>query len=131
MYTRKNFRILVQRALQEYYAKTNPKLSLPLPAKEEPKRFEVDAFSPDSKSADKIKFTYFEYTDADVKQAKQKSTFRAYYHEDAGKQICIVEQRPWRVANEKFEKEFEAALSTLDLSAEATVKRGQYKKLMK
>ena len=139
-YSPESFRFWLRTAIKDYYMKTNYKLDMKLLSKE--MSTGVKVLSPFSDVTAKIHYTYFEYPDPDnpkVKEKKEPSVFRVYFHEEPatvkdgnkepGNQIAIIVHRPAR-PSDAFDKAMDACLGTLD-TKESLSKRGQFKKLMK
>jgi hypothetical protein len=121
-FTSRNFRLYVRRAIEDYYFKTN-KFKLTLSDKVEERNEIVKPFVNYPDDAKPMRYGYREYNDLANKALADHSLFRAYFMEDSGKQICIVEQRPLRVPNETFDKAMKASLRTLDVGPDAASKR--------
>ena len=136
-YLPENFRRYVWAAVDDFYFKTykadpniignRNKVFLPGDkVKYEP--FEARFFTPISGENKTIPYQSVIFTDKDNKMLKEHSEFRAFYHIEPGRQICIVVQRPLKTPHETFDKSIEAAsLGTLDISVEAAGKRAQFK----
>jgi hypothetical protein len=137
-YIAKNFHRYVRGGIDDYYFKTYKsdanfrlnasKLFLPSDEKMKYEKITVKMFTAITDFPTKIVYDYIAYSDKDNKEVKDHSAFRVYFHEEGGKQFCLVVQRPLRLQNEAFDKSIEACLGTLDITADAANKRAQYKK---
>ena len=136
-YLSKNFRRYVRGGIDDYYFKTyksdpefrfNAGKSFLPGEKIKYERITVKMFTAITDVPTTIGYNYIAYSDKDNKEVKDHSVFRVYYHEEAGRQFCLVVQRPLRVPNETFDKSMDACLGTLDITADAANKRAQYKK---
>jgi hypothetical protein len=151
-YSAARFRELVRQAIDDYYFKTYKsdqrfyanKLKLFLPAEKiQYSSVEADLNTPYSDVAVKIPYASTIFTDKENKLQAHPVEFRVYLHEELGKeienagkrvklpgkQVVIVAQCPIGGPNEQFDKSIQAALGTLDISAEVGAKRAQYKRL--
>jgi len=126
-YHPKTFKLYVKTALEEYLFKTTKaKVSLVEPKEESSDVVKSFAIYPED--AKRILYRQFEYREPGGTRTKDVSVFRVHLHEDAGKQICVIEHRLTRTANEAHDNAFKASLRTLDISADAIGKRAQFKK---
>lgn len=125
-FTAKNFRVYTRRAIEDYYAKTNM-IKIALPDKIEERSEPVKPFTPYPEDLKPMRYLYHEYSDSSNKKAVENTLFRVYILEEDGKQACIVEQRPLRVANEAFDKAIKATLRSLDIGPDAAAKRKKFK----
>lgn len=132
-----DFRFFVRLAIKDFYAKTNDKLDLKMPASDKFQAIDFPTLSPFSDVTTRIAYQTVEYTDKGNPKIKEPSVFRVYIHEEPartkedgakepGKQVAIVVHRPMRT-DDTFEK---ACLRTLDIG-DSMNKRSQYKKVMK
>lgn len=130
-YHSRRFRTMVKDALDDYYVKTN-KLRLPWPAKIESRVESVKRFTPYPDDAKSLIYQTFEFHDLANPKVQEHSLFRVYFHEDSGKQLCVVTKHPIRQGGEEadkaFRKAFTASLRTLDLGGEAATRRAQFRK---
>jgi hypothetical protein len=130
-YSRANFRIFIQQALERYYAKTN-KIAHLFQEKNTSKRRDL-AFKMHSPYADpeapaKVGYRYWLYTDESLIKPPDQSAFDVYIHEQAGRQCCIVVHRPLRPAGAELTRSIEACLGSLDIGPDAAGKRALAKK---
>lgn len=145
------FRELVRLGIDDFYFQKYKsdarfhanKHKLFLPADIQYSAFAADLITPFSDVAEKIPYAFTSYKDAENKGNDKHVEFRVYFREEygreimeagkrrmlPGKQVVIVAQAPIRGQNEQFDKSIQAALGTLDVSAEVTSKRAQYKRL--
>lgn len=128
-YYPKLFRNYVKSALEDYYAKnTTPKFLLRLPENVKERTETLPRFLPYPNEGKPLSYSVSEYTDVVNKNVATQSVFRVHVHEEDGKQVCIVEQRPLRGASDEFDKAVKACLRTLDVSTDAGAKRAQFRK---
>jgi hypothetical protein len=152
-YSVARFRELVRLGIDHFYFKnykSDPrfyadKLKLFLPSdKIEYSALAADLITPFSDVAEKIPYAYTSFKDTANRGNDKPVEFRVYFHDEygkeildeagkrkmlPGKQVAIVAQAPIRGQNEQFDTSIQAALGTLDLSAEVANKRAQYKRL--
>lgn len=126
-YHPKTFKLYVKTALEEHLLKTTKSKVALVEPKEETSDV-VKSFAIYPEDAKRILFRQFEYREPGGKRTKDVSVFRVNLHEDAGKQICIIEHRLTNADNKAHDNAFKASLSTLDISADAVGKRSQLKK---
>ena len=127
-YPMKDFRSYVVQAINDFYFKTyKSRIELKPPDQTPPLRKFVKPFwalTGGAGADEQIGYDEFAYETT----GKDASHFRVYFHEQRGKQIGIVAQRPRQLpADSTFEKGLEACLATLDMSAEAPSRRQQFK----
>ena len=150
-YSPARFRELIRLVIDDFYFKNyksdprffanKAKLFLPADKKYEP--FPAELITPFSDVSDQIRYELISFNDKENTANDKKVEFRVYIREEygrevveagkrvirPGKQVAIIAHRPISGPNEQFDKSIQAALGTLDLSAEVASKRTQYKAL--
>jgi hypothetical protein len=122
-YHAKNFSFFAKQAILDYYYK-NTKIPI---TERKPETRKVAELSPYPDTAGKITYQYFQ-TQLQ-KKGSEPSVFGIYLHEDAGKQVAILVERPLKLEKaDEFNKSLEASLGSLDISSEAASKRAAFKK---
>jgi hypothetical protein len=129
-YTTEVFLSYVKPALEDYYRRNFKAQVFPQQkSNEAAKEVKAVAAYPDPTGPGKISYTNFTYADEGNAQVKDRHAFDVYLHKRAGKQVCIVFQRPLQPANAaKLRTSIEACLGSLDVTLEAATKRAEYRK---
>lgn len=131
-YTRTGFLSYVKPAMDIYYANTYKiPAVLAQTTKVASKEVKVVTAYPNPEAPATVKFSFFTYTDEANTQvlAKDRSAFDVYYHEKAGKQLCLIVHRPLQSANAaSLKTAIETSLGTLDLTSEVSKKRSEHRK---